>query len=189
MGAMGRPYGKNEEQFNDSEFFKFFYALNKHFKSTLKFNDKQTMDFIKICSMLQGPSFSPWKLNSQEYYDSFLSWYKINATKDTYIANVKDSIKNVIKFCKQKNITNLEYYIKNWGVTHYISKVLNDNVAYALGLHEIPLSKPEKFMIRAFLKNVPMIKERISREGRLKTILDTDIKQAKEMLIWNSEQV
>ena len=185
MGCMGRPYGKSEEEFNNSEFFKFFYALSKHFK-TLKFNDIKTRQYVEVCAKMQGGNFSPWKLNTQEYYDSFMSWYKINSTKDAYMANVKDCIKTVIKFCKQKKITKLEDYISNWGVTHYISKVLNDNVAYALGLHNIKLTKPEKFMIKTFLKNVPMIQERIEREGRLKTVLEEEIKQAKEMLIWNS---
>jgi hypothetical protein len=34
-----------------------------------------------------------------------------------------------------------------------------------------------------------MIKERIEREGRLKNLLEDEIKQAKEMLIWIPEEV
>ena len=105
------------------------------------------------------------------------------------MASVRDSVKNIVKFCKHKKINKLESYITNWGVTHYISGVLNDNVAYALKLQDVSLSKPEKFMIRKFLKNVPLIKERLEREGRLKTLLESEIQQAKEMLIWISAPV
>lgn len=189
MGCAEKPYSKTEEEFNESEFFKFFYALSKHFKSVLKFNDIKTKQYISVCAKIHGSNFSPWKLNTTEYLEDFASWYKINSSLDTYMRSVKESIHTIVIFCKKKKIRKLDDYIKNWGITHYISGVLNDNVAYAMGLHEVVLTKPEKFMIKKFLKNVPMIKERIEREGRLNTLLEAELKQAKEMLIWIPEEV
>lgn len=189
MGCAEKPYSKTEEEFNESEFFKFFYALSKHFKSVLKFNDVKTKQYISVCAKIHGSNFSPWKLNTTEYMEAFASWYKINSSLDTYMRSVKESIHTIVNFCKKKKIRKIEDYIKNWGVTHYISGILNDNVAYAMGLHEVNLAKPEKFMIKKFLKNVPMIKERIEREGRLNILLEAEIKQAKEMLIWIPEEV
>jgi len=189
MGCKGRSYNKSEEDYKESPHFNFFNMLVKYFMKELKFNDLQIKQYVSVCAKLYEGSFDPWKLNSREYLEAFKAWYKINSSADTYLASVRDSVKNIVKFCKHKKINKLEDYITNWGVTHYISGVLNDNVAYALKLQEVTLSKPEKFMVRKFLKNVPLIKERLEREGRLKTLLESEIQQAKEMLIWISAPV
>ena len=174
-----------EEEFNqDSKFYGFFNLLDKYFKKQLKFNDKKTKTFIQVCSNIHEGNFDPWKLNSQEYLNDFKSWYKVNASASTYLESIKSSVKNIVKFCKQKKITKIEDYVTNWGVTHYISGVLNDNVAYIIGLHELQLTKPEKFMIKRFLKNLPIIKERIEREKQLEYVLKKEIDDAKKMLSW-----
>ena len=81
-----------------------YYCSSTFPTNDIKFNDIKTRQYVEVCAKMQGGNFSPWKLNTQEYYDSFMSWYKINSTKDAYMANVKDCIKTGIKFCKQKKI-------------------------------------------------------------------------------------
>jgi hypothetical protein len=186
MGCLHRSCGTTIQDFNESKHYNFFNMLLKYFKNELKFNSIQIRQYVTVLAKIHENSFDPWKLDSQEYFNDFKAWYKVNSSKDAYLNNVKESVKTIIKFCKTKKIKKLEDYVKNWGVTHYISGVLNENVAYAIGLHELTLSKPEKFMVKRFLKNVPMIKERLEREGRLKVLLEDEIKQAKEMLIWIS---
>jgi hypothetical protein len=187
MGCMGRSYNKDQKDFEESTHFKFFYMLCKYFKNELKFNDIKIKQYIEISAFIHKNTFDPWKLNSPEYINEFKSWYKINSSKDAYLNSIKESINYVIKFCQKKKIKTIESYIKNWGVTHYTSGILNDNVAYAFGLQDVTLSKPEKFMLRRFIKNIPMIKERLEREGRLKTLIEAEVQKAKEMLIWISD--
>lgn len=184
MGCMGRGYNKSETDFNESTYYGFFNMLLKYFKYEMKFNDIQIRQFVEVSAKIHESRFDPWKLNSPEYLESFKVWYKVNRSKDAYLANVKESIRDIVKFCKQKKIKKLEEYVTSWGVTHYINGKLNDNVAYMIGLHEVQLSKPEKFMLKKYLKIVPLIKERIEREGRLKVLLEHEVEQAKEMLFW-----
>lgn len=186
MNVQGRTYKATEEEFNDSKYFNFFYMLTKYFKTQLKFNDTKVKQFVSIIFHLHPNDFDPWKLNSPDYLEDFKAWYKVNSSRDAYIENVRESFRDIVKFCKQKNIKRLDEYIKSWGVTHYINGKLNDNVAYVLKLHEQTLSKPEKFMIKRFLKNVPMIKERIEREGRLKTVIEEEVQHATKSLFWIS---
>jgi hypothetical protein len=185
MGCMQRSCSFDTINFEESKHYSFFNMLANYFKKQMKFNDIKIRQYVSVLAKIHESRFDPWKLNTQDYFDDFKAWYKVNASRDVYLNNVKDSIKNIIKFCKSHRIKTLDDYINKWGVTHYISGTLNENVAYVLGLHNVTMSKPEKFMIRRFLKNVPMIKERIEREGQLKVILEEYTHQAKEMLIWN----
>lgn len=184
MACKGRACNTDEDSFNESQHFGYFNMLSNYFKKQLKFTDKQVGQFIGVCAKLKESNFDPWQLHSSGYLEEFKEWYKVNRNKDAYINNVKESIVNIVKFCKVKKIKNLNDYVNTWGVTHYISGKLNDNVAFMLGLHEVTMTKPEKFMLKKYLKNVQLIKERVEREGRLKEVLESGIKQAKEMLIW-----
>jgi hypothetical protein len=184
MACKNRAYTKDEEEFNSSPYVGYFRMLSGYFQNQMKFSDKQIKQYISVCAKLHETSFDPWQLHSHEYLEKFKEWYRVNKNSDAYINNVKHSINEVIKFCKAKKIKNLTDYINSWGVMHYTSGKLNDNVAFMLGLHEVQMTKPEKFMVKTYLKNVQLIKERVEREGRLKEALESGIQQAKEMLIW-----
>lgn len=171
-----------EEDFDKSRYHNFFLSLNNFFKTKLKFNDKKIVQYIDVCAKIQGNNFNCFELNSEKYLEDFKQWYEINSSLKNYYKDIKECIDNIVEFCKKNNVRTLEKYILNWGITQYIANKLNDNVAFYLGLHKLELSKPEKFMIKKFLKNVHMTEERIKRDKKLQETLESEVKEAKEKL-------
>jgi hypothetical protein len=178
-------------KFEESDHFEFFCALRYYFMEKLKIkSDRNIKKFIEVCVKETGENFSPFQLNSPEYLHIFKEWYKKNSNKGLYFISINESFKNIYKFCSDKKIETLEEYTKKWAVSHIISGILNENIAYALGVHELVLSKPEVMMInKKFLKNKKLIQERIDRELKLKTVLSEGIQDLKKKLIWRNEKV
>lgn len=176
-------------KFNESQYYPFFAMLIKYFENDLKFDgDTKIKQFVSVCAKYTENRFDPFKLNSGEYLEIFTSWYKVHANTGAYYININESFNNIYKFCDDKDIKTIEEYVRKWAVSHLISGVLNENVAYALGVHNLELSKPEKLSInKRFLKHADLIKERIDRDAKLRTVLKEGLEDLKNKLIWRQE--
>jgi hypothetical protein len=146
--------------------------------------------FIEICAKETGENFSPFLLNSREYLNIVSDWKIKNSNRGLYYININESFKKIYKFCVDKNISSLDEYVKKWAVSHVSSGIINENIAYALNVHKLSLSKPEiMFINKKFLKHVKMIEERVARESKLKDILKEGIEDIKNKLIWRKEKI
>ncbi len=176
-------------KFNESQYYSFFNMLIKYFTNDLKFDsDTKIKQFVSVCAKYTESNFDPFKLNSREYLDIFTSWYKVHANSGTYYINITESFKNIYKFCVDKNIKTIEEYVTKWAVSHLISGVLNENIAFFLGVHKLELTKPEKLSInKRFLKHIDLISERINRDSNLKSVLNEGLEDIKSKLIWRNE--
>jgi len=179
------------KKFEESENYQFYYSLCYYFREKLKItSDLKIAQFIEVCARETGARFNPFELTSLEYLEIFKEWFLKNSNKGAYLMNVNESFKKIYKFCSDKNIVSLEEYTKKWGVSHLVSGILNENVAYVLGVHKLTLTKPEVTMInKKFLKHLKSIEERINRENNLKKVLSEGIEDIKNKLIWRNEKV
>lgn len=177
------------KNFDEGEYYPFYCMLLKYFTNDLKFNtDGKIKQFIAVCAKFTENRFDPFQLNSNEYLEIFKSWYKVHANNAAYYVNISESFKYIYKFCCDKDIKTLDEYVKKWAVSHLISGVLNENIAYVLGVQNLQLSKPEKLSINnRFLKHANIIKERIDREAKLKNVLNEGVEDVRNKLIWRNE--
>ena len=121
-----------------------------------------------------------------EYAELFNIWYRKNSNEGAYLLNIAEGFRNIYKFCANKNIGSVEEYVNRWGVSHLVSGILDENIAYVLGFGERELSKPEALLInKKFVKNKKMIEQRIAREPRLREDLEEGLKDLKKKLGWN----
>lgn len=177
--------------FEDSDHYKYFCLLYAYFKNGLKFKTANKIKkYILICVKETGHNFNPFLLNTAEYRNIVLDWKNKNSNRGQYFINLNESFKRIYKFCVDKDILTLDDYIKKWAVSHVSSGIINENIAYALNVHKLVLSKPEiMFINKKFLKHVKMIEERIARESKLREILEEGIEDIKKKLIWRKEKV
>ncbi len=153
-------------------------------------SDSKIKKFIEVCVKYTGNHFDPFQLNSLEYLEIFKEWYKVNVNHGAYYNNIQESFGKIYKFCVDKELETLDEYIRKWAVSHIISGILNDNVAYKLGVQNLPLTKPEVLSIsKKFLKHAHLIEERIQRDKKLQKILTDGIEDVKNKLIWRNEKI
>lgn len=179
------------ENFEKSGHYKYFCLLCNYFKNDLKFKTiAKIKKYIAICVKDTGHNFNPFLLHTTEYRNIVSDWKNKNSNRGLYYINVNESFKKIYKFCVDKDISTLEEYTKKWAVSHVSSGIINENIAYALDVHKLPLSKPEiMFINKKFLKHVKMIEERIARESKLREMLKDGIEDIKKKLIWRKEKI
>ena len=190
QNCLGRVAG-TIKKFEEAHYFPFYCSLRDYLTTELKLNtDGKVKKFIAVCAKYTGERFDPFQLNSTEYLEIFKEWFSKNSTDAAYFMNINESFRNIYKFCADKNLETLEEYTKKWSVSHLISGVLNENIAYALKVHELPLSKPEVLSInKKFLKHSKMIRDRIQRDKKLNRVITEGIQDVKDKLIWRSKEV
>jgi RNase H-fold protein (predicted Holliday junction resolvase) len=179
------------ENFNEGQYYPFYCSLRKYLMNDLKLSsDNKIKKFIEVCAKYTGNHFDPFQLNSPEYLHIFTEWYRVNANDGAYYNNIKESFGKIYKFCSDKELQTLEEYVKKWSVSHIISGILNENIAFALGVHKLPLTRPEVMSInKKFLKHVKLIDERISRDLKLQNLLASGIEDVRKKLIWRNEKL
>lgn len=179
------------DTFKESQYYSYYHSLRKYLVNDLKLStDNKIKKFISVCAKYTGNHFDPFQLNSPEYLHIFKEWYKVNANNGSYYINIQESFNKIFKFCADKELSTLEEYTKKWSVSHIISDVLNDNIAFCLGVHKLSLTKPEIISInKKFLKHVKLIEERIQRDKKLHSILLDGMEQVRNKLIWRKERL
>lgn len=173
---LGRKYNGTKGQFESGKYYGYFNNLNSILAKKFDYSDPKIRQYLKIVSDYYGERFDPFSLDSDEYFETFKNWLKVNGNRNSYKINVFNSCQKIYKFCKDKEIYDLKEYINKWGVSQYISKNLNENVAFVLGLQNVKLTKPERLAInKVFLKNTGMISERLEREKDIKKYIITNL--------------
>ena len=176
-----------EKWFLESHYYGYYCLLLKYFTNDLKMTSiKQIKTFISVCAKNTGSSFSEYSLITPEYAELFNIWYRKNSNEGSYFTNIQECFRNVYKFCSNKGIRSVEEYVSKWGVSHLVSGILDENIAYAMGLGKKELSKPEQVMIgKKFGRHIKQIEERIAREDKLREELEEGLKDLKKKLGWN----
>lgn len=179
------------ESFEENPHFQFYCSLIYYFSKVLKFaSDAKIKKFISVCVQQTGTNFNPFLLSSPEYLHIFTEWYKVHANNGAYYININNSFQKLFKFCSDKKIKSIEEYTKRWAVSHIISGVLNENIAYMLGLQNLKLTSPEVLSIKnKFLKHANLIGERIDRDEKLKSILEYGVNDLSNKLLWLNKKV
>ena len=179
------------EKFNEGKYYSYYCSLRKYLMNDLKLtSDNKIKKFIEVCAKNTGNHFDPFQLNSPEYLHIFKEWYRVNANNGSYYINIQESFNKIFKFCVDKDLDTLEDYVKKWSVSHIISGVLNDNIAFSLGVHKLTLSKPEILSInKKFLRHIKLIDERIQRDKKLSSILVDGIEDVRNKLIWRKKKL
>lgn len=179
----GKGYNGTSGMFNSSKYYNYFCRVVIFLDEYVGKDENKQKEYISVCAKEFGNDFSPFSLDSSHYKAAYEKWVKVNGSVFSYTENIIKSCRYVYKFCKENKIYNLEDYIKKWGVSHFISGRLNENLAVFLNLHEINMSKPEKTILnRRFLKNVKLIKERIERENRVKNVIKKNAAKIQQKL-------
>lgn len=179
------------KKFEESKHFEFYCSLRRYFMNELKIDsDRKIKKFIEVCAKELGQTFDPFNLGSVEYKEIFKNWLKKNADKGAYFVNINESFRRIYKFCVDRNIKSINEYTNKWAVSHIVSGILDENIAYMFGVHKLELSRPEKLFInKKFLNHVKLIEERIQREVKLKTILSEGVEDINKKLIWRNESI
>jgi len=114
---------------------------------------------------------------SDEYMRAYDEWADIHENKHAYRKHILKSIQDVYTFCREQDIKDLREYVQRWSVSHLTSGVLDENVAYALKVHDAQLTKPEKRLIKKkYLDKVVEIEERMKREKELRKFIEKNIR-------------
>lgn len=183
QGCLGRKYQGTKGQFESGRFYGYFSNLNDFLKDKFDYSDAKIRQYISVVSKMEGEKFDPFKLDSDEYMDTFKDWLRVNQSENAYKINIFNSCQHIYNFCKDRNIYTLNEYTKKWGVSHFISGKLNENVAFLLGLHNLTFTKPEKLALtKPFLKNTGLISERMERETAIKSFIQRNLRKVEKKL-------
>ncbi len=179
----GKGYNGTKGMFDSGQYFPYFCKVAKYLNDYLGDDDKKQKEFISVCAKCLGNSFSPFSLDTEEYKATYEKWLKVHGSMFSYKEDIMMSLRYLYGFCKNNEIYSLKEYVQKWGVTHFISGKLNENLAVYLGLHEINMSRPEKSILkRKFFKNVEIIKERIEREVQIKEFIENKVAKINQKL-------
>lgn len=170
QGTLGRKYRGDRSSFEQLNCSAFYFSLADYLKDKFGKANVAQAKFIKVCGKQLGSSFNPFELMTEEYMNVYNKWLSVHGSAESYKENIKNSIQYIYDFCRDKDITSIEEYTKRWSVSHIVSGILEENVAYILGVQELYLTKPEKKLIKKkYMDNVLDIKARLERD---KEILD-----------------
>jgi hypothetical protein len=175
-----------EEEFYKNKNASYFTKLYLYFTKTLHLSEQQMKQFICICQNEKGSMFNIFDLVTPEYNQIVKNWLVIHSDKGSYYQHLTESMRYMYEFCKTKRIKSLDVYIKHWGVSHLISGRLNENIAFALGLQNVELTKPEKSLIQfKFLRHIEAYKDRFEREEKLRNYIEKNIEKINRWLKFN----
>jgi len=179
----GKGYNGTSGVFNSGQYFPYFSKVSKFLSEYVGNDDKKQREYISVCATKLGNEFNPFSLDSERYKMVYEQWVSVNGSMFSYKENIMASCRYIYNFCRINKIYNLDSYIKKWGVSHFISGRLNENLAVFLKLHEINMSKPERTILnKKLFKNLEIIKERINREVLIKQFIENKTAKIEQKL-------
>lgn len=183
QGLKGRKYSVTKGMFDSGKFYKYFVGLCIFLETNIGTDVVKQKEYVSVVAKLSGSQFDPFLLDSDAYQKMYKEWFAINGSMFSYKNDILKSCKFVFRFCRDNKIYNLKDYVNKWGVSHFISGKLNENLAFKLGLHEINMTKPEMSILKSkYLKNVNLIEQRLKRENSIDDFINKKMAKIEQWL-------
>ena len=160
----------------------YYEMVAEYLFRTCHLTDPDIHDFIKANYNYSQTTFSPFDLMSESYWNVYLDWKKKYRTLQLYFDTIRNSFTFIENFCINNSISLSEYYTK-YGEKHVRERIIDWSVAVHLQIiNPKIISTPRKILLRDYLKQCRIIKERLTTNSELRLLMEEETERVKQTI-------